>query len=146
MAGRFAYFLIAGGALVTGMFAQGDLGIDGDEVERELSALVDDDVSRANDRQARATVRVSGDVVTDQETKRALSQAIAELVRAEGSLIALRMEDATPEAAISRALERRDAAKRTVEQLADQAKAESTGNRDAIRQIIRDEVREAARS
>ena len=128
--GRFGYFLVGGAAIFAGMVVQGDvdLGTDHDGHDRIVKS------------------RDGADGEIDRATKRALASAVEELVRAEGSLISARMDDETPAAVIKQAEQRRDAAKQAVERLADDAKAESRGNRDALRQNIRDEIRDAVRS
>lgn len=155
--GRFGYFLVAGAAIVGGMVIQGDvdLGSDHDGHDRtvKISTGGDDEIDRTVDRivdRATDKMEIRGDdgqaVATDRATKRALAEAVKELVRAEGSLIAARMDDDMPAAAIKQAEQRRDLAKQAVERIANDAKAESRGNRDALRQNIRDEIRDAVRS
>lgn len=157
MAGRLAYFLVGGAAIFTGMIVQGhiDFGSNHEAHDRivkvgsggdgEIDRTVDRIVDRATDK-----IEIDGDdgqaVATDPATKRALAEAIKELVRAEGSLIAARMDDDMPAAAIKQAEQRRDLAKQAVDRIAADAKAESRGNRDALRQNIRDEVRDAVRN
>lgn len=153
MAGRFGYFLVGAAAIFTGMVVQGDvhLGSGHQRIvrvsgpDREIDRAVDRIVDRATDK-----IEIDGDdgqpVAADPATKRALADAVKELVRAEGSLIAARMDDNTPGAAIRQAEQRRDLAKQAVERIANDAKAESRGNREALRQDIRDEVRAAVRN
>ena len=160
MAGRFAYFMIAGGALVGGAILQGDLSFNPDEHEvgvaraiisgneRDIERSVDRAVDRAVDGE-RITVqagdeRRDGDL--DPAMKRALSGAVAELVRAEASLISAKLDDNMPAAAVKQAEERRDSARDAVERIADQAKAASKEDRDALRDDIRATVRDAVRS
>ena len=158
MAGRFAYFLIGGAAIAGGMLLQGDLRFDSDSaehevvravertVDRSLDRTVDRTVDRIVDREAdRIVIAGEDQVATTPAAKRALSEAVAELVRAEGSLITLRLDDEIPAAVIKKAEQRRDAARQTVDRLADDAKAETRGNRDALRENIRDEIREGVR-
>ena len=156
MAGRFAYFLIGGVAVVGGMVLQGDLNFDADGAEHEVARVVERTVDRTIDRTADRMVHRETDrvvipgedrqaVATDPAAKRALSEAVAELVRAEGSLITLRLDDEIPAAVIKQAEQRRDQARQAVDRLADDAKADTRGNRDALRQTIRDEIREGVR-
>lgn len=156
MAGRFAYFLIAGGAIIGGMFAQGDLSFDDDRAEHAARpALLDRDdrkfdraVDRIVERGASKMVIRSDEgqtVEADPAMKRALAAAIAELVRAEGSLITARLDDEMPAAVIEQAERRRNAARQAVERISEDAKAETRANRDAVRQRLRDEVREGVR-
>jgi hypothetical protein len=158
MAGRFAYFLIAGGAIVGGMALQGDLNFgshDGDvEIAQALLSGNDRDIDRKVDRIVdrethKMTIRHDGDDRSDgldPSAKRALSAAVAELVRAEGSLITAKLDDDMPAAAIKQAEERRDAARQAVERLSADAKTETRVNRDALRENIRETVRDAVRS
>lgn len=156
MAGRFAYVLVAGAALVGGMYFQGDLDFDGHEVravvveggDRASDRRIDRRIDRIVDRETRKISRgdengPSADL--DAATRRALVEAVAELVRAEGSLVTAKLDDQTPAAVIKQAEHRRDLARQAVEQLADDAKAGSRGDRDALRQNIRDEIRDAVR-
>ena len=157
MAGRFTYILIAGGAVVAGMFLQGDININGDKghvrigefrsgddedrVARRVEERVDRQVDRAVDR---ATQR---ETVRDEDAiKREMADAVGELVRAEGSLITARLDENMPAAAIKQTEARRDAAREAVERLSQEAKAISAEDRGAIRESIRDSVREAVRS
>jgi hypothetical protein len=157
MAGRFAYFLVGGAAIVTGMIVQGDIDLGSDHQghnrivkvssggDGEIDRTVDRIVDRATDK-----IVIDGDdgrvFATDPATKRALAEAVKELVRAEASLIAARMDDDMPAAAINQAEQRRDLAKQAVDRIANDAKADTRGNRDALRQNIRDEVRGAVRN
>jgi hypothetical protein len=157
MAGRLAYFLVGGAAIVTGMVVQGDVDLGSDHVGHDrivrISSGSDGEIDRTVDRivdRATDKIEIDGDdgqaVATDPATKRALAEAVKELVRAEGSLIAARMDDDMPATAIKQAEQRRDLAKQAVDRIANDAKAESRGNRDALRQKIRDEVRAAVRN
>jgi len=160
MAGRFAYLLIGGVAVVGGMFFQGDLRFDREGAEREVTRAVertvDEKVESTVDRTVDRSVEREADRIvvtgedrqagpTDPAIRRALSAAVAELVRAEGSLITLRLDDEIPPAAIKQAEQRRDAARQAVDRLADAARADTRENRDALRENIRDEIREGVR-
>jgi len=157
MAGRFAYFLIGGVAVVGGMVLQGDLNFAADGAEHEVARMVDRSVDRTVDGSVdritgRETDRIviSGETgetaAADAATKRALSEAVAELVRAEAGLITLRLDDQIPAAVVKRAEQRRDLARQAVDRLADDARSEPRDDRDALRQTIRDEVRESVRA
>ena len=130
--GRFGYFAAAGAAILGGMVFQGDIDVGSDQhgPGRSIEISSDDDGKSAD---------------VDRATKRALAQAVKELVRAEGSLVAAKLDDDTPAAAIKQAEHRRDLAKQAVDRLADDAKAQSRGNRDAVRRNIKDEVRDGVR-
>jgi len=150
MAGRLVYLLIGGAAVVGGMFVQGDLGDNGDEVDREVARVAtiaqNIGVNWSVDSKIDAVGVSDGDeVAIDATRKRALSEAVAELVRAEGSLITARLDDEMP-TAVRQAEQRRDAARQAVDRLAEDVRAETRGNRDALRQNIRDDVREGVRS
>lgn len=150
--GRFGYFAVAGSALVAGMVVQGDIDLGSDpdgrdravDVVRDRDGKIDRTVDRIVDR-ATDRIEIRADdgrpVATDRATRRALAEAVKELVRAESSLIAAKMNDALPPAAIKQAEHRRDLARQAVERITDDAKAESRGDRDALRKSIRDEVR-----
>src|SRR6478672_2661457 len=142
MARRFAYFLVGAAAIVTGMIVQGDIDLgshhEGHDRIVKVSSGGDGEIDRTIDRiidRATDKIEIDGDdgraVATDPATKRALAEAVKELVRAEGSLIAARMDDDTPAAVIKQAEQRRDLAKQAVDRIAADAKAESRGNRDA---------------
>lgn len=153
MAGRLVYLLIGGAAVVGGMFVQGDLSINGDEIDRELARVasitenlgVDWSVDSKVDEIVAVRVSDGDEAAIDAMRKRALSEAVAELVRAEGSLITARLDDEMP-TAVRQAEQRRDAARQAVDRLADDVRAETGGSRDALRQNIRDDVREGVRS
>ena len=155
--GRFGYFMVAGAAIVTGMVVQGDIDFGSDHGGHgrtvEFRSDGDGDIDRAVDRivdRATDRIEIRGDdgeaVVADAATKRALAHAVAELVRAESSLVALKMDDDIPAAVLKQAEQRRDSAKQAVERIAHDAKAGSRGDRDALRQNIRDQVRDDVRS
>jgi hypothetical protein len=156
MAGRFAYFLIAGGAIVGGAILQGDISFNPDRHDvRVARAVISGDeraIERSFDRAIdRETIAVRGkddrtDGDLDPATKRALSGAVAELVRAEASLISAKLDDGMPESALKQIEQRRDIARQAVERLADDAKASSQSDRDALREDIRESVRAAVRS
>lgn len=147
MAGRLAYAAVVGSALLGGMALQGDLNFN-DRESRHIDRAVDRSVDRSVDRTVDRAVERSvarDERVRRSETRRAMSAAIAELARAEGSLIALKVDEQTPAAVIKQAEDRRNAARAEVDRLADEAKADSA-DRDALRQTIRDSVRDAVRS
>ena len=152
MAGRFAHFLVAGAAIVGGMVVQGDIDL-GTHHDREIGRKVDRTVDRSVDRivdRATRSIDIRDDggkaIETDPAMQRALIGAVAELVRAEVSLSAAKRNDDAPDAVVEQAEQRRDLAREAVDRIADDARSESRGNRDALRQNIRDEIRAAVRS
>ena len=162
MAGRLVHFAVAGAAIAGGMVFQGDLDL-GSSHDREIDRKVDRSVDRRVDRRVdrsidrtvdrivdRATDNIDirtgdGRSEVDPATKRALAAAIAELVRAEGSLITARIDDDLPAAVITQVEQRRDAARKEVDRIADGVRASSQGDRDELRESIRDDVRESVR-
>jgi hypothetical protein len=145
MAGRFAHFLVAGAAIVGGMIYQGDVNLDIDSDRHGTVKVHSAGDESVIEREVAKVVTQEGETVaTDAATKRALSEAVAELVRAEGGLIAARLDDETPAAAITQAEQRRDAARQTVDRLADDVRSK-TRDRDSLRQNARDQVRESVR-
>lgn len=152
MAGRFAYFLIAGGALVAGMAVQGDLNFGSDRdalrisrvggheearrIERHTDRLVDRTTERITEREA---------IRNEQVVQRQMADAIAELVRAESSLIAARLDEDLPASAIKQSEARRNAARDRVERLSNEVEGTSDADRDAIRENIRQSIRDAVR-
>lgn len=144
MAGRFFYLMIAGAAVVGGMYLQGDIDFNSEEDRATVAQarLGRDDVKverRVAREEARQIER------REQVIEREIGDAVAELVRAEGRLISAKLDEDMPAAAIRQAEERRNAARDAVERLSNEAKAASAGDRDALRESIRDSVREAVR-
>ncbi len=161
MAGRFVHFLVAGAAIVAGMAVQGDIDLgmhpDDREIDRRVDRIIGREVDRTADRTVdrivdRATDKIEirgrdGETVeADPATRRALAAAVAELVRAEGSLAVAKVGDNMPETVIEQAEQRRNLARKAVERIADDARAEARRERDARPQKVRDEVRDAVRS
>jgi hypothetical protein len=149
MAGRIAYLMVAGSAIVGGMYFQGDLDFDGDRDRRSVTVHesrdrdIDRRIDRIVDRETRRASR--GGETVDAATKRALAEAVAELVRAEGSLVAIKLDGNIPAEAIKQAEHRRNLARQAVDRISDEVKVQSRGDRDELRQTIRDEVRAAVR-
>lgn len=139
MAGRFVHFLVAGAAVAGGMALQGDLKFHEGERGLRVSQARAIDQVRVERRVDRSAER------HEQVIEREIASAVAELVRAEGSLISARLDENLPAAALKRAEARRDAARDAVERLSDDAKPASADDRDALRESIRDSVRGAVR-
>lgn len=154
MAGRISYVLVAAAALVGGMYFQGDLDFDDHHAavsseirDRTIDRRIDRRIDRIVDRETRQ-LALGDDGQSegvDPATRRALSQAVAELIRAEAGLATVRLDDEVPAAVIDQAEQRRDRARQAVDRLADDARAGSRSDRDALRQTIREEVRAAIR-
>lgn len=166
MAGRLAWILAGGAAIVGGMAIQGsnfvDFQVGGDEVRTVSQAIEDvrahEDVARIAEQEARrehrrVTITVDGKraETVDPETVRALTDAVASLVKAEAALAVAEISDRPAELKV--ATERRDEAQRLVDQLktevqeqAESERAQSDAERQAVRDRIRTEIREAIRN
>lgn len=143
MAGRLAHFVVAGAAIVGGMAVQGDLDLGSDSHDRAIERSVEETVDRATDG---VTDNIGGrQAQVDSATNRELAAAVADLVRAEGSLITAQMDDDLPTSVIKQVEQRRDAARQAVDRIAADIRAESRADRDARRRNIRDDVRERVR-
>jgi hypothetical protein len=158
MAGRIVWIGIAGLALATGMVlqdgpkiwtlaAQSEITTKG---ERAIDAKIDAAIDRGI---AKMEVTDSGGRAIDvaPETKRAMADAVGELVKAETDLALLKVRDGGDEE-MQAAETRRDQARTQVETLkADiEKQREAAGTQDGavrtqVRDEIRDEVREAVR-
>ena len=154
MAGRLAYMAMTGGAILAAMVLQGDINfndrVESRHEEKRIDRIADRAVDRTVDgrvdRRVERSLSRADERQRDAATRRALSAAIAELARAEGSLITLKMDDAIPADVIEQAEERRNAARAEVERVADDAKVDNSAERDALRETIRESVRDAVRS
>lgn len=153
MAGRLAWILAGGAAIVGGMAFQGSNFIhlddgDGDEIRRAV-----EDVRPGAERDARVKVIVDGERHADVEAEavKAMTSAVGRLVRAEAALAIAQAGDDPEE--IAQATERRDRARALVDKLAAdierQAEAKSASAGDPakvrVRDVVRDEVRAAIR-
>jgi hypothetical protein len=141
MAGRFAYFLIAGGAVLGGMVLQGDLKLNDDSPSGVSRGQADGELG--DDRRANRRHRLSA--AQEHALERQFSNAIAELARSEGALITIKLDDDTPATAVAEAEKRRDAARETLERLADDPAIASGLDRAALREQLRDGAQEAVR-
>lgn len=149
MAGRLAYMAMCGAAILGGMALQGDLNFnDRDESRIEVSRVdrtVDRSVDRTADRAVERSVARAEQHQREAAVRSAMSAAIAELARAEGNLISLKIDEQVPAAVIRQAEDRRNAARAAVDQIAADARADTNADRDALREQIRDEVRQGIR-
>ena len=149
MAGRLAWVLAGGAAIVGGMAIQdGDmLSFDRDDshIDREVDAAVDE---ATIERQGRSRIVIDGRSEIDEETVRQMTEAVADLVKAEAALAAAQVgaDDDPEELAGARA--QRDEARARVDRLkaAMHARDGSAEARAAIREQVRSEVREAVRN
>ena len=148
MAGRLIHFLVAGAAVFGGMVLQGDVDFDSDGGDHDEARVERSERGPAPTAERIAIRDADGKPVEgDEAIKRALAAAVAELVRAEGSLVAARFDDNVSDATIEQAEQRRDKADEAVDRLADELRAQSRRDRDSnpqqVRETIRDSVREA---
>ena len=159
MAGRLAWVLAGGAAIVGGMMIQdGDMFSFSDErqIDRQIDREVDHEVDQEVDEAiAEATaapdgrrIIVDGRSATDREAVRAMTDAVAELVKAETALAAAQIGDNDDPAEVAGARAQRDRARAEVERLKAQIEAKdgSEAARAAIREQVRGEVREAVRN
>lgn len=166
MAGRLAWILAGGAAIVAGMAFQGDMfGNDGkDHPTVEIRShdgkeLTDQKVGGVVDRIIQQKIAESkvidenGDPVeVDSEVMKELASAVSELVKANGALALMTIGKDPPKEQMDAAQRRIDEAQARVDALSDQidaAKDQSEEQRDdqkdRIRKQVRDEVRRAMR-
>ena len=148
MAGRLAWVLAGGAAIIGGMAIQdGDMFFskaDDSHVDREIDAAVDE--ARVV-REGRSRIVINGHPQSD-EAVRAMTEAVGNLVKAEAALAAAQIgSDDNPEE-VAGARAQRDEARARVERLknAIEARDGSQEARAAIREQVRSEVREAVRN
>lgn len=154
MAGRLAWILAGGAAIVGGMVIQdGDMFSFSDErIDREVDREIDQEIDQARDEAAavRAGRRIVIDARSgsDRQAVRAMTDAVADLVKAEAALAAAQIggDENAEEVAGARAA--RDRARAEVERLKAELEERdgSQAARDAIREQVRSEVREAVRN
>jgi predicted GTPase len=155
MLSRIFWIGLAGLALLGGIAMQNGHGIiswddhDGDRsqsIEQKIEARVDRAIDRSFDKMD--VVDSDGkEIDVPPETKRALADAVGQLVKAETDLAMLRIRDGSDKD-IDEAQARRDQAKANIDRLKDQIEARkelTEDSRDALREQIRAEVRETVR-
>lgn len=157
MAGRIAWILAGGAAVVGGMMMQDRVMFGWDDheprVERhaevKVGSIVDDVIDSQTDR---LTVVTDDGAAVDvpPEVKRQMAQAVADLVRAEAALAVADVRD-QPRDQMRAARDRRDAARDRVDKLAEQIedREQREDVRDSKREIrdkIRSEIRDALRN
>ncbi|MEP7315560.1 MAG: hypothetical protein ABI667_02585 [Sphingomicrobium sp.] len=167
MAGRLAWILAGGAAIVAGMAFQGDMFSDGSDRRPTVEirsdqgkALSEEKVDGLVDRIIQEKIAESqvvddnGDPVdVDSAVMKELASAVTELVKANGALALMTIGKDPAKAQIDEAQQRIDDAQARVDALTDQldaAKKQSQVQRDdqknRIREQVRDEVRRAVRS
>ena len=151
MAGRLAWIIAGGAAIIGGMAIQdGEMfsfGGDDRQFDREVDAAIDGAVAVREER-GTPTIVVNGRPVSEDEAVRAMTGAVAGLVKAEAALAAAQIGSDEDPAEVAGAREQRDRARAEVERLkaALEAADGSSEARDAIRKQVRSEVREAIRN
>jgi Asp-tRNA(Asn)/Glu-tRNA(Gln) amidotransferase A subunit family amidase len=157
VAGRIAWILAGGAAIIGGMMMQDRLmfgwGDDGPRTPRhsevEVGSIVNEVIGAQTDRLTVVSDDGAG-IDVPPEVKRKMAQAVADLVKAEAALAVADLRD-QPRDQLEALRDRRAAARDRVDQLADQIKDEEQreGVRDSkheIRDQIRSEIRDALRS
>lgn len=157
MAGRLAWILAGGAAIVGGMAIQdGDMFSFSDErrIDRKVDREVDQEVDEAIAEAKEGRIVIDGRSVTDRQAVRAMTGAVADLVKAEAALAAAQIGDEDDPAEVAGARAQRDRARAEVERLKaelearDAARAVDDGSqaaRDAIREQVRSQVRTEVR-
>ena len=155
MAGRLAWILAGGAAVVGGMAIQdGDIfSFQSDDrridrhVDREVDREVDEAIAKTKERRAGGKIVIDGRRASEEQTVRAMTDAVAELVKAEAALAAAQIGSDDDPAEVAGARAQRDRARAEVERLKAEMEARdgSQEARDAIRAQVRSEVREAVR-
>lgn len=158
MAGRLAWIIAGGAAVIGGMAIQdGDMFSFADDrqidrqVDREVDQEVDEAIAEA--REGRRIV-VDGRPASDQQAVRAMTDAVADLVKAEAALAASQIGDNDDPAEVAAARAQRDRARAEIERLKAELEARSAARavddgsqaaRDAIREQVRSQVRTEVR-
>ena len=155
MASRLFWIFLTGVAIVAGFAVQRRdvlFGWHSDAAtDRRIEARIDRSIDRNFDH-----IQVTGSdgktIDVASETKRALGDAVGQLVSAETQLALVKLRHSS-EAEVRQATASRDAARAEVDRLKDQIDREkplSDGDRDVVRdqiqQKIRDDIRESIRS
>lgn len=150
MAGRLAWILAGGAAIVGGMAIQ-----DGDMIsfsDGRIDREIDREIDQARDEAA--SVRDSRRIIVDASSEsgrqavRAMTDAVADLVKAEAALAAVQIGENDDPEEVAGARAARDRARAEVERLKTELEARdgSQATRDEIRAQVRGEVREAVRN
>lgn len=149
MAGRLAWILAGGAAVVGGMAIQDGHIFWSESDDRHIDREVDEAVDEARAERGERRIVIDGQQVDpDEAAVRAMTDAVADLVKAEAVLAAAQIgSDEDPEE-VAAAQARRDRARAEVDRLKAelQARKGSAEARQAIREQVRSEVREAVRN
>ena len=155
MAGRLAWVLAGGAAIVGGMMIQdGDMFSFSDEfqidreVDREVDQEIDEAIAEASAVRESGRIVVGGRSDPDRQAVRAMTDAVADLVKAETALAAAQIGNNDDPQEVAAARAERDRARAEVERLktAIETQDGSESARAAIREQVRSEVREAVRN
>lgn len=149
MAGRLAWILAGGAAVVGGMAIQDGHIFSFSPDDRHIDRKVDEAVDEARAERADRRVVIDGQPVDpDEAAVRAMTDAVADLVKAEAALAAAQIGSDDDPAEIAGARAQRDRARAEVERLKVemQDRDGSAETRRAIRDQVRSEVREAVRN
>lgn len=148
MAGRLAWIIAGGAAVVGGMAIQ-----DGDFFSFKDDRHIDREVDKAIDEASEvhrdsARIVVAGRPGPDDAAVEAMTDAVGKLVKAEAALAAAQIGPNTDPAEVAGARAVRDQARGEVERLKAEMAARdgSLAARDAVREQVRREVREAVRN
>ena len=154
MASRIFWVMLAGLALVVGMVLQDGRGMLSWGHDTDISARTERSIESSIDRAIDGTVdkmEVIGsdgrEIDVPPETKRAMADAVGQLVKAEADLAILRVRDGSAEerqAAETRRTEARaevDRLKAVINGEEDAARADQAAVREQVRREIRDEIR-----
>jgi hypothetical protein len=154
MASRIFWVVITAIALITGAVWQGDRGLfswGSDEASDKTEQVIRASVGRAVDGSMDHMQVIGSDgreIEVSPEAKRAMSAAVAELVKAEADLAVLKIRDGSTER-INEANKRRDLARTKVDRLKDEMKGQeraAAAEHAAIGEEIQREVREDVRA
>lgn len=156
MAGRLAWILAGGAAIVGGMAIQGSSIIDFDSGEHEervvKEAIAEAKAERIADRVVRTEVIDSegGRAEADADRIESINDAVADLVKAEAALAVAQMGSNPNPEEVRLARVERDEAQARVDRLNREVSEEAASGgvdagRDAVRDQIRDNVRQEVR-
>ena len=153
MAGRLAWVIAGGAAVVGGMAIQDghifSFSPDERHIDRAVDSAVDGAVDGAIDGREDRRIGIDGQQgEPDEAAVRAMTDAVADLVKAEAVLAAAQIGSDEDPDEVSAAQAQRDRARAEVDRLKAelQARKGSAEARQAIRDQVRSEVREAVRN